>query len=113
LIRTLLRMLLIGVFLYGITSERKLLEELRMHLAWRWFIGLGFDQEIREQRNRGPTEQLRTRPAYPAGPHSQKFYIGSDSAGLVRCWAGIAVEHLPKIVVPEGRSTDRWIRQRQ
>ena len=41
----LLRILLIG-YLYGITSERKLAEELRMHLAWRWFTGLGFDQEI-------------------------------------------------------------------
>ncbi len=41
----LLRMLLIG-YLYGITSERKLVEELHMHLAWRWFTGLGFDQEI-------------------------------------------------------------------
>src|SRR6266704_6513129 len=41
----LLRMLLIG-YLYGITSERKLVEELRMHLAWGWFTGLGFDQEI-------------------------------------------------------------------
>jgi len=41
----LLRMLLVG-YLYGITSERKLVEELRMHLAWRWFTGLGFDQEI-------------------------------------------------------------------
>ena len=41
----LLRKLLIG-YLYGITSERKLVEELRMHLAWRWFTGLGFDQEI-------------------------------------------------------------------
>jgi transposase len=30
----LLRILLIG-YLYGITSERKLVEELRMHLAWR------------------------------------------------------------------------------
>ncbi len=37
--------MLIG-YLYGITSERKLVEELRMHLAWRWFTGLGFDQEI-------------------------------------------------------------------
>jgi len=36
---------LIG-YLCGITSERKLVEELRMHLAWRWFTGLGFDQEI-------------------------------------------------------------------
>jgi len=41
----LLRMLLIG-YLYGVTSERKLVEELGMHLAWRWFTGLGFDQEI-------------------------------------------------------------------
>jgi transposase len=41
----LLRTLLVG-YLYGVTSERKLVEELRMHLAWRWFTGLGFDQEI-------------------------------------------------------------------
>src|SRR5207237_3073976 len=41
----LLRILLIG-YLYSITNERKLVEELRMHLAWRWFTGLGFDQEI-------------------------------------------------------------------
>jgi transposase len=41
----LLRLLLIG-YLYGVTSERKLVEELRMHLAWRWFTGLGFDQEL-------------------------------------------------------------------
>ena len=41
----LLRILLLD-YLYGITSERKLVEELRMHLAWRWFTGLGFDQEI-------------------------------------------------------------------
>jgi transposase len=41
----LLRILLIG-YLYGITSERKLVEDLGMHLAWRWFTGLGFHQEI-------------------------------------------------------------------
>jgi hypothetical protein len=35
---------LIG-YLYGISSERKLVEELRMHLAWRWFTELGFDHE--------------------------------------------------------------------
>src|SRR6202163_1532632 len=41
----LLRILLIG-YLYGNRSERKLVEELRMHLAWRGFTGVGFDQEI-------------------------------------------------------------------
>jgi transposase len=41
----LLRILLIG-YVYGVTSERKLVEELQMHVASRWFTGLSFDQEI-------------------------------------------------------------------
>ena len=41
----LLRLLLVG-YLYGITSERRLLEEVRMHLAYRWFTRLDFEQEI-------------------------------------------------------------------
>jgi transposase len=41
----LLRLLVVG-YLYGITSERRLLEEVRMHLAYRWFTRLGFEQEI-------------------------------------------------------------------
>jgi transposase len=41
----LLRLLLIG-YLNGITSERRLLEEVRMHLAYRWFTRLGFEKEI-------------------------------------------------------------------
>src|ERR1700687_5010850 len=41
----LLRSLLVG-YLYGITSERRLLDEVRMHLAYRWFTGLGFDREL-------------------------------------------------------------------
>src|SRR5215472_11888445 len=41
----LLRSLVIG-YLYGITSERRLVEEVGMHLAYRWFTGLDFDQEV-------------------------------------------------------------------
>jgi transposase len=41
----LLRLLLVG-YLYGITSERRLVEEVRMHLAYRWFTRPGFEQEI-------------------------------------------------------------------
>ena len=40
-----LRLLLVG-YLYGITSERRLMEEVRMHLAYRWFTRLDFDQEV-------------------------------------------------------------------
>ena len=39
----LLRLLVVG-YLYGITSERRLMEEVRMHLAYRWFTRLSFDQ---------------------------------------------------------------------
>lgn len=41
----LLRILLIG-YLYGITSERRLVEDVWMHLAYRWFTSLGFDQDF-------------------------------------------------------------------
>src|SRR5215470_1463315 len=41
----LLRLLLVG-YLYGISSERRLLDEARMHLAYRWFTRLGLDQEV-------------------------------------------------------------------
>ena len=37
--------LLIG-FLYGINSERRLEQELRYNVAYRWFLGLGFDESI-------------------------------------------------------------------
>ena len=41
----LLRLLVVG-YLYGITSERRLMQEVRMHLAYRWFTRLSFEQEI-------------------------------------------------------------------
>ena len=43
----LLRLLLVG-YLYGITSERRLLEEVKMHLAYRWFTRLNFGEAIPE-----------------------------------------------------------------
>ncbi len=41
----LLRMLLIG-YLYGITSERRLVEQVRLHIAYRWFAGIGWEQNV-------------------------------------------------------------------
>ena len=39
----LFKMSLIG-YLYGITSERRLAEEVRLHLAYRWFLGYDLDE---------------------------------------------------------------------
>ena len=41
----LMRMLLIG-YLYGITSERRLCEEVQMHIGYRWFVGLSLEEEV-------------------------------------------------------------------
>ena len=41
----LLPMLLIG-YLYGITSERRLCEELKMHIGYRWFVGLNLEDKV-------------------------------------------------------------------
>lgn len=41
----LLRMLLVG-YLYGITSERRLCEEVRMHIGYRWFVGLSLEDAV-------------------------------------------------------------------
>jgi transposase len=41
----LFKMLLVG-YLYGITSERRLVRELGLNLAYRWFLGYDFDEQI-------------------------------------------------------------------
>src|ERR1700676_4344148 len=41
----LLRMLPVG-YLYGTSSERRMVEEVRMHLAYRWLCPLGFELPI-------------------------------------------------------------------
>ena len=41
----LLRILLIG-YLYGITSERWLCEEVQMHIGYRWFVGLNLEDKV-------------------------------------------------------------------
>jgi len=39
------RMLLVG-YLFGITSERRLCEEVGMHVGYRWFVGLNMDDKV-------------------------------------------------------------------
>ncbi len=56
----LLRVLLIG-YLYGITSERRLMDEVGLTLAYRWFTGLGFDQSIPDHSTLSKNRQGRFR----------------------------------------------------
>jgi hypothetical protein len=62
----LLRILLIG-YLYGITSERKLIEELRMHLAWRWFTAaVRLPRSVSPVQNVGRNSRILETSAFSA-----------------------------------------------
>ena len=58
----LVRLLLLG-YLYGITSERRLIEEVRMHLGYRWFVGVGLDQDVPDHSTLSKNRHGRFRQA--------------------------------------------------
>jgi transposase len=55
-----IRMLLVG-YLYGIRSERRLVEEVHLNLAYRWFCGLGLKGEVPERSSFSKTRHGRFR----------------------------------------------------
>jgi len=67
----LLRLLLMG-YLYGITSERGLMEEVRMHLAYRWFTRLDFSQEIPDHSTFSENRHARFRQSGEFGRSSRR-----------------------------------------
>jgi transposase len=78
----LLRLLLIG-YLYGITSERRLLDEVRMHLAYRWFTGLGFDRELPDHSTFSKNRHGRFRAAGVFRDVFEEIVRRCIAAGLV------------------------------
>src|SRR5262249_48982401 len=78
----LLRLLLVG-YLYGITSERRLLEEVRMHLAYRWFTRLSLAQEVPDHSTFSKNRHGRFGRAGVFGEILEEFARRCMSAGLV------------------------------
>ncbi len=118
----LMRLLLIG-YLYGVNSERKLVEELRMHLAWRWFTDLGFDQEI---PNHSTFSKNRRRGRFQESKVFEQLFeevvAQCLSAGLVRgeqlSVDGTFVEanaskesRIPREQLPEAAQVNRTVRE--
>src|SRR5262252_7624281 len=79
----LLRVLLIG-YLYGITSERRLLEEVRMHLAYRWFTRLDFNQEIPDHSTFSKNRHGRFRESGVFRGVFEEIVLRCVQAGLVQ-----------------------------
>jgi transposase len=55
-----IRMLLVG-YLYGVRSERRLVEEVHLNLAYRWFCGLGLTGDVPERSSFSKTRHGRFR----------------------------------------------------
>ncbi len=79
----LLRIVLIG-YPYRISSERKFVEELRMHLAWRWFIGLDFDQGIPHHSTSSENRHGRFHESKLFGQMFEPIVAQCLEVGLVR-----------------------------
>src|SRR3989442_4451549 len=79
---TLLRLLLVG-YLYGITSERRLLEDVRMHLAYRWFTRLSLEQEVPDHSTFSKNRHGRFRQAGVFREVFEEIVQRCMTAGLV------------------------------
>jgi transposase len=95
----LLRLLLVG-YLYGITSERRLLEEVRMHLAYRWFTRLGFEQEIPDHSTFSKNRHGRFRQCGVFRKVFEHIVRRCLEAGLVEGW-NLAVDGTLKRIVAQ------------
>ena len=78
----LLRLLLVG-YLYGITSERRLMDEVSMHLGYRWFTRLGFEQEIPDHATFSKNRHGRFRQSGVFREVFEKIVQRCVEAGLV------------------------------
>ena len=77
----LFKMALLG-YLYGVLSERRLVEEIRLNLAYRWFIGYDLDEAI-------PDHSVLSKARRRFGPTAYEAFFTDvvrqcERAGLIR-----------------------------
>ena len=70
------KMLLLG-YLYGIDSERRLEQEVRVNIAYRWFLGIDLDEPVPDHST---FSQLRRRKLNGAVPVSYTHLAGNHWA---------------------------------
>src|SRR5258708_26400213 len=73
---------LVGGYLLGITSERKLVMELQCNMALRWFVGLNLDQDAWAASTFSLNRRRRLDEAGLLGPLFDGTVKGARTAGL-------------------------------
>ena len=102
------KMLLIG-YLYGIKSERRLVEEVQLNIAYRWFCGFELDDTI---PNHSTFSKTRTRKWQQSSLFQKAFYEivkQCIDSGLIDGEAMAA----DGSYIPANVSRESWILERQ
>ena len=82
------KMLLIG-YLYGIKSERRLVEEVQLNIAYRWFCGFELDHTI---PNHSTFSKTRTRKMPVCAVQNGRAVLTRLEFGA-ECWPAVAIRH--------------------
>ena len=77
-----IRMLIVG-YCYGIRSERRLCEEVELHLAYRWFCRLDLDDRVPDHSTFSVNRHGRFREQRHLTP-----IVRGCGEGLHGCWPG-------------------------
>ena len=87
--------------LYSIRSERRLMEELHDNLLYRWFLGLGADEEVWDV-----TVFTKNRERFIEGEIARKFFY--ETVEQARAQDVISAEHF----AVEGTLLEAWASQK-
>ena len=71
-----IRMLIVG-YCYGLQSERRLTQEVELHLAYRWFCRLGLDDKVPHHSTFSENSDPFPRERHPA-PYLRARRHGGD-----------------------------------
>jgi len=78
-----MRMLMVG-YCYGIRSERRLCEEVKLHLAYRWFCKLDLDDKVPHHSTFSVNRLGRFRESDILRHVFERVVVACMTAGLVR-----------------------------
>src|ERR1700680_4541739 len=81
-----IRMLIVG-YCYGIRSERRLCEEVELHLAYRWFCRLGLGGRVPDHSTFSKARHRRFSTAAPFAMGSRQWFSAPSGKDW---WAGKA-----------------------
>ena len=76
-----IRMLIVG-YCYGIRFERKLCEEVELHLAYRWFCRLDLDDKVPDHSTIGPVRGISVASISKASMHPKEYKFQRRGASI-------------------------------